>query len=105
MTDETPSSLTASSKRFARWGRSNAQFVGVVLAAAGSIYYVGNKVRELQAQREQLEIKLQAVQPQIQAARAEAIQQCNDKFLMYGYAAEYQAFQKKTFGEKAPTRP
>lgn len=70
---------------------------------------MGNKVRQLQAEREQLEIKLQALQPQlqatraeIQAARAEAIQQCNDKFLMYDYAAEYQALQKKTLWEKAP---
>lgn len=109
MADEGPSAFAASRGRFMRWGQRNAQFLGVILASAGTIYFLGSRVQKLQDQRDHFETKLQGIQPQIQAARAEtktaraeAIQQCNDKFLMYGYAAEYQALQKKALGEKAP---
>ena len=84
------------------WGRENAQFLAVGLAFVGSISYVGGKYQQLQDQRELLEAKLEAARAEAKQQKAEAIQQCNEKFLHYGYAAEYKAFQQKTLGERAP---
>ncbi len=99
---ETPTALEASRNKFARWGRSNAQFLAVGLAFLGSISYLAGKFQQLQDQREVYEAKLQAARAEATQQKAEAIQQCNEKFLMYGYAAEYKAFQQKTLGERAP---
>ena len=85
-----------------RWGRDNAQLLGVGLAILGSTLYAGGKIQQLQDQRQLLQKDIdsqrEVLQARIEAARAEAkeqkaqaIQQCNDKFLTYGYAAEYKA--------------
>ncbi len=54
-------------------------------------------------QREVFEARLEAARAEAKEQKAEAIQQCNEKFLMYGYAAEYKALQQRTLGERAPT--
>ena len=101
-----------------RWGRNNAQFLAVGLASfialVGPVYYLGGKIQQLQDQRELLEKGIhyqrellekgihdqrELLEKEVQLARAEAIQMCNEKFLMYGYAAEYQALQQKTLGD------
>ena len=97
-----------------QWGRDNAQLLGVGLAIVGAISYVGGKYQQLQDQRHLLEqdIKTQreVFEARIEAARAEAkeqkadaIQKCNEKFLTYGYAAEYKAFRERALGEQAPS--
>ena len=101
--EETPPSLRASGRRFMSWGRSNAQLLGVGFVLGGAIYYVGGAIRELQTQRELYETKLEKQEEKVARARAEAFQQCNEKFLLYGYAAEYQAFQQKALGKKIPS--
>lgn len=67
---------------------------------------MGAKFQQLQDQRKLLEKGIndqrEVCAARIEAARAEAIQQCNEKFLMYGYAAEYKALQHRTLGERAP---
>ncbi|KAL0041112.1 hypothetical protein WJX77_005441 [Trebouxia sp. C0004] len=72
----------------------------------GSISYVGGKYQQLQDQRELLEKGIndqrEIFEAKLEAARASAIQQCNEKFLQYGYAAEYKALQQRTLGERAP---
>ena len=113
----TPTALQASRSRFMHWGRENAQFLAVGLAFVGSILYAGGKYQQLQHQRELLELGIhdqrellekgindqrEIFEAKLEAARAQAIQQCNEKFLLYGYAAEYKAFQQKTLGERAP---
>lgn len=85
------------------WGRNNAQFLAVALAGfvaiAGPIYFVGGKMQQLQDQRELLEKSIkdqrEVFDAKLEAARAQAIQQCNEKFLTYGYAAEYKALQQR----------
>ena len=68
-------------------------------AVAGACY-----VRGLQDKVVFLEAEIQWSRDEagdrIERARAEAIQQTSDKFLMYGYAAEYKAFQEKALGKK-----
>ena len=102
----TPTALQASRSRFMHWERENAQFLAVGLAFVGSTLYAGGKYQQLQDQRELLEKGIndqrEIFEAKLEAARAQAIQQCNDKFLLYGYAAEYKAFQQKTLGERAP---
>ena len=103
----TPSAFRVSRSRFMEWGRDNAQFLAVGLAFVGSILYTGGKYQQLHDQRELLEKGIndqrEIFEAKIEAARAEAIQQCNEKFLLYGYAAEYKALQQRTLGERAPT--
>jgi len=43
-----------------------------------------------------MKAQIEAAEAKIKTARASAIQECNDKFLMYGYTAEY---QQKTLGQ------
>lgn len=105
---ETPTALQVSRSRFMHWGRNNAQFLAVALAGfvaiAGPIYFVGGKIQQLQDQRELLEKSIkdqrEVFDAKLEAARA---QKCNEKFLTYGYAAEYKALQQRTLGERAPT--
>ncbi|DBA85890.1 TPA: hypothetical protein ACH3X1_005435 [Trebouxia sp. C0004] len=96
------------------WGRENAQFLAVGLAFVGSISYVGGKYQQLQDQRELLEkgiidqrevfeARIEAARAEAKQQKAEAIQQCNEKFLLYVYAAEYKALQQRTLGQRAPT--
>lgn len=106
------------------WGRENAQFLAVGLAFVGSISYMGGKYQQLQDQRELLEkdindqrellekgindqrevfeARLEAARAEAKQQKAEAIQLCNEKFLLYGYANEYKALQHMTLGERAP---
>jgi len=49
------------------------------------------------------EARIEAARAEAKDKKAQAIQQCNEKFLAYGYAAEYKALQQKTLGERAPT--
>ena len=109
----TPTALQASRSRFMHWGRENAQFLAVGLAFVGSILYAGGRYQQLQDQRELLEkgindqrqifkAKLEAARALAIQQKAEAIQQCNEKFLLYGYANEYKALQQRTLGEPAP---
>ena len=115
---EKPTAFQVSRSQFMQWGQRNAQLLAVGLAGfiaiAGPIYFVGGKIQQLQDQREMLENGLnnqrEVFEARIEAARAkakeqkaEAIQQCNEKFLTYGYAAEYKAFQQRALGEQAPT--
>ena len=85
-----------------RFGRTNAQFLTVSLGLLGlfgsAIWSVGGLVHEVRQQREIYDTKTAAVDDRIAAARAEAIQQCNEKFLTYGYAAEYKKLREKTLG-------
>ncbi len=59
-----------------------------------------------QRDRDMHDERLQQVQrgahAEAKRIRAEAIQQCSDKFLLYGYAAKYQAYQQRTLAENAP---
>ena len=98
----TPTALQVSRSLFMDWGRANAQFLAVALAFVGLISYVGGKVQQLQDQREILEARLEAARAEAKQQKAEAIQQCNEKFLLYGYAAEYKALQQRTLGKRAP---
>ena len=81
---------------------------------------LGRQVPAAAGQREVFEAKLQAARAEATqqhtrtfrsfslhccmatAVGQRAIHQCNEKFLMYGYAAEYKAIQQKTLGERAP---
>ena len=104
---EKPTAFQVSRSQFMQWGQRNAQFLAVGLAGfvaiAGPIYFVGGKIQQLQDQREVFEARIEAVRAEAKEQKAEAIQQCNEKFLAYGYAAEYKALQQKTLGERAPT--
>ena len=80
----TPTALQASRSRFMHWGRENAQFLAVGLAFVGSISYMGGKYQQLQDQREILEARLEAARAKAKQQKAEAVQQCNEKFLLYG---------------------
>lgn len=110
---ETPTAFQVSRSQFMQWGHKNAQFLGVGLAILGSTLYAGGKFQQLQdqrkllqkdidSQREIFDSQREVLEARIEAARAQAIQQCNEKFLTYGYAAEYKALQQKTLGERAP---
>lgn len=98
----TPTALGLSSSRFMHWGRENAQFLAVGLAFVASISYVGGRYQQLQDQREVFEARIEAARAEAKQQKAEAIQQCNEKFLLYGYADEYRALQQMTLGERAP---
>ena len=100
---QTPTALQVSTSRLMRWGRDNAQLLGVGLAIVGAILYVGGKFQQLQNQREVFEARIEAVRAEAKQQKAEAIQKCNEKFSMYGYAAVYKAFQEKSLGKQAPT--
>lgn len=96
-------SIRESSKDFLRFGRSNAQFISTIFIAITSIWYLSktySKLRsDVSAQEKIMKAQIEAAEAKIKTARAEAIQECNDKFLMYGYAAEYQKYQQKALGQ------
>ncbi|DBB00525.1 TPA: hypothetical protein ACH3X3_002224 [Trebouxia sp. C0006] len=111
---ETPTAFQVSRSQFMQWGHRNAQFLGVGLAILGSTLYAGGKFQQLQdqrlllqkdinSQRAVFEARIEAARAEAKEQKAQAIQQCNEKFLAYGYAAEYKALQQKTLGERAPT--
>ena len=58
MGDKTPPTLDASTRKFMRWGRSNAQLLAVGFVFVGGVWYVASRVRELQADRELLPSQL-----------------------------------------------
>jgi hypothetical protein len=55
---------------------------------------------EAELRRTQVEALKETLQAQVGRARAEAIQETSEKFLMYGYAEEYAKFQKITLASK-----
>ncbi len=59
--------------------------------------------KDINSQRAVFEARIEAARAEAKEQKAQAIQQCNEKFLAYGYAAEYKALQQKTLGERAPT--
>lgn len=73
-------------------------FIGTIFQAITSIWYLSKTYSELRsdvsAQEKIMKAQIEAAEAKIKTARAEAIQECNDKFLMYGYAAEYQKYQQ-----------
>ena len=92
-------------------GKSYAQLIATSTVAAGILlsgaWYLGTTFTQIRAQDTQIHAQEKVIAAQektleakIAQARAEAIQQTNDKFLMYGYAAEYQVFQNKALGKK-----
>ena len=52
--------------------------------------------------KERIEKTREVAEVKIKGARAKATEQCTDKFLMYGFAAEYEARRHNTQGRKAP---
>jgi hypothetical protein len=100
--------FSASSTRFMEFGRNNAQFAGVGIVVLGvlisGVSYVGQIKNELNTQQKVFETKIAAdketLEAKIAAARSDAIKETSDKFLMYGYAAEYQRLQDKTQPKK-----
>ncbi|DBA89012.1 TPA: hypothetical protein ACH3X2_000228 [Trebouxia sp. C0005] len=56
---------------------------------------------DIKAQREVFEARIEAARAEAKEQKADAIQKCNEKFLTYGYAAEYRAFQQKALEKQA----
>ena len=77
--------------------RMAAVAASIVLSGA---WYLGTMFTQIRAQEKVIAAQEKTLEAKIAQARAEAIQQTNDKFFMYGYAAEYQAFQNKALGKK-----
>ncbi len=66
------------------------------------LYCAAGTMAELQTQHKLFEAQHKVFEAKIGRTRAETIQECNEKFLMYGYAEEYHKFQRKALGDKAP---
>lgn len=96
-------SIRESGRDFLRFGRSNSQFIGTALVIISGIWYLSgtfSKLRsDLSAQEKIMNTRIEAAEEKIKIARLEAIKECNDKFLIYGYAAEYQKYQHKALGK------
>jgi hypothetical protein len=119
-----------SARTFLSSGGKHAQFIGVVLVAFGGAFALGSRIKSLEAaasaeaelrrtsleaqaelrrtsleaqaelRRTQVEALKETLQAEVGRARAEAIQETSEKFLMYGYAEEYAKFQKETLASK-----
>ena len=121
--------LRSSAQAFMRAGGVHAQFLGVVVTVVAltttAVFHAGSRVsswarearkirvelvkerevrqveREVrQVEREISQAQQQALQAQVAQARAEAIQDTIDKFLIYGYAEEYSKFSKETLAAR-----
>ena len=62
-------------------------------------------VEKLMAKDRELTVKVKAarevVEEKVRAAKADGAKETADRFLMFGYAAEYEKFQKKVEGNAA----
>lgn len=103
-------SIRESGRDFLRFGRSNSQFIGTALVIISGIWYLSGTFSKLRsdlsaqdkiisAQEKIMNTRIEAAEEKIKTARLEAIKECNDKFLIYGYAAEYQKYQHKALGK------
>jgi hypothetical protein len=101
-----------SARTFLSSGGKHAQFIGVVLTlvafGTGGAFALGSRFKSLKAatsaeaelRRTQVEALKATLRAEVGRARAEAIQETSEEFLMYGYAEEYAKFQKKTLASK-----
>jgi hypothetical protein len=97
-----------SARTFLSSGGKHAQFIVVVLTlvafGTGGAFALGSRLRSLEAEAElrrtQVEAMKETLRAEVGRARAEAIQETSEKFLMYGYAEEYAKFQKKNPGQQ-----
>jgi hypothetical protein len=53
------------------------------------------------AQKEVQDAQKESLESRVAQARAESIKECNEKFLIYGCAAEYQKLQQKMTSHKS----
>ena len=89
-------------------GGRHAQFLGVLGIVASTslagIFYLGTKIQHWSSQNEMIRTEMgkevAVLRSEVDKARAEAIKETSDRFLMYGYAEE---FRKKALGDKAPS--
>jgi hypothetical protein len=106
-----PPTIAAGWKRFSEHGREMAPLYGVMLTVFGAVLgasiLTSRTISDLQSQSSKLQTELnrveavakaenKAAEAQIRAARAEAIADTSNKFLMYGFAEEYNKFREKT---------
>ena len=111
--------MRRSANAFMEAGNKHAHFATLLLgasaalvagAAAGASYVKGMQAKlvileaELQRSREEARLRVEHARQEarlgIAAATALAVKETSDKFLLYGYAEEYRAFQEKALGKK-----
>ena len=96
--------MRQSATAFMEAGGKHAHFLthllGVSAASVAGTSYVRGIQEEVVHLKTEIERSKEEARLRINAARAEAIKETSDKFLMYGYAAEYRAFQEKALGKK-----
>ena len=67
-------------------------------------FYLGTKIQHWSSQNEMIRTEMgkevAVLRSEVDKARAEAVKETSDRFLMYGYAEE---FRKKALGDKAPS--
>ena len=102
--EQAGSNIRRSATAFMEAGGTHAHFLYLLFGVTAAVVAGACYVRGLQDKLVFLEAEIQRsrdeARDRIERARAEAIQQTRDKFLMYGYAAEHKAFQEKALGKK-----
>lgn len=88
-----PSSLASAWTEFQETGRRMAPLYAVMITIVGASAFVGGKIYSL-------EEKIRTTEEKIKTARAEAFEDASQKFLTFGYAAEYSRYQAKTVPDK-----
>ena len=117
------SQLRTSVSKAAGWGRENAQLLGVLAGITAGLFWLGTYVSEIKSvnkvleqkvsnveklmakDREVVEEKVKAarevVEEKVKAAKAAGAKETADRFLLFGYAAEYDKFWEKVKGGAA----
>ena len=124
------SQLRTSVSKAAGWGRENAQLLGVLAGITAGLFWLGtyvqklsnveelmkqklSTVEELMAKdRELMKVKVsdieklmakdrEVVEEKVKAAKAAGAKETADRFLLFGYAAEYDKFREKVKGGAA----
>ena len=106
------SQLRTSVSKAAGWGRENAQLLGVLAGITAGLFWLGTYVSEIKSVNKVLEQKVsnfeklmakdrEVVEEKVKAAKADGAKEMADRFLVYGYAAEYDKFREKIKGGAA----
>lgn len=125
--------LKSSVQTFFRVGGQHAQLLGVLTVFVGAVYLAGSRIKGLSDEADKIRVEmakevgilraqhdtlraqldkeaetrraeLDAANARVAQARAEAIQLTSDRFLKFGYAEEYEKYQRQALGDKAPPK-
>ena len=120
------SQLRTSVSKAAGWGRENAQLLGVLAGITAGLFWLGTYVSEYKVMKQKLsnveelmKVKVsniekliakdrelttkdrEVVEEKVKAAKAAGAKETADRFLVFGYAAEYDKFREKVKGGAA----